>query len=173
MTITIGGPARERAAPQRSSDAESTGSSPTDVPPPIDIAVGGTPLPPEPLSGPSDPPAFAGLSSDGGDAPPLPDEARAAVASAAVATTAPVEATVDQVLHIRFEPGPSERIVAAFRDLRALIKSRPGGTPVVLHIPTGPGRTQEMRLGVGIAYDADLLAEVQRRFGDLLRLELA
>ena len=172
MTVTIGGPSRERAAPQPSVDTEPMGLPQVEMPPPIDIAAGGMPPAPEPLSGPSDPPAFAGLSTDGGDAPPLPDEARAAVASAAVATTAPVEATVNQVLHIRFESAPSERIVAAFRELRALIKSRPGDTRVVLHIPTGPGRTQEMRLGVGIAYDAELLAEVHRRFGDLLRLEL-
>ena len=63
--------------------------------------------------------------------------------------------------------------MAAFSELRALIKSRPGATPVVLHIPAGPGRTQEMRLGVGIAYDAELLAEVGRSFGNLLQLRLA
>ena len=63
--------------------------------------------------------------------------------------------------------------MAAFGELRALIKSRPGATPVVLHIPAGPGRSREMRLGVGIAYDAELLAEVGRRFGSLLELRLA
>jgi hypothetical protein len=29
-----------------------------------------------------------------------------------------------------------------------------------------------MRLGVGIAYDADVVAEVDRRFGGLLQLQL-
>jgi len=43
----------------------------------------------------------------------------------------------------------------------------------VLHIPAGAGRTHEMRLGVGIAYDAELLADVHRRFGELLQLRLA
>jgi hypothetical protein len=83
-----------------------------------------------------------------------------------------VSAGPDQVLHIRFGSASNERIVAAFRELKAVIKSRPGSTPVVLHIPAGSGREQEMRLGVGIAYDAELLAEVDRRFGPLLELRL-
>jgi len=84
------------------------------------------------------------------------------LARAAVASTVPVEAGPDQVLHIRFANAPSEHIVTTFGELRSLIKSRPGSTPVVLHIPAGPGRTQEMRLGVGIAYDGELLGGVSR-----------
>ena len=95
------------------------------------------------------------------------------VARAAVATTTPVEAGPDQVLHIRFHRAPDERIVAAFGDLKTLIKSRPGNTPVVLHIPAGSGKVQEMRLGARIAYDADLVAAVERRFGGLLELVLS
>jgi DNA polymerase III subunit alpha len=127
----------------------------------------------EPLSGLAAPPAFEALAPDGSDEPPLPDDASAAVVRAAVAVTAPVEAGPDQVLHVRFAPASDDAIVAAFGQLKALITSRPGGTPVVLHIPAGSGRTHEMRLGAGIAYDADLLAEVDRRFDGLLRLALA
>ena len=92
--------------------------------------------------------------------------------SAAAAKTAPREAGPDQVLHVRFAPASDDAVVAAFGDLKTLIKSRPGSTAIVLHIPTGSGRSQEMRLGVGIAYDAELLAEVSRRFNGLLQLEL-
>ena len=92
---------------------------------------------------------------------------------AAVAPTVALEALPGQVLHVRFADAPSERIVAAFGELRSIVKSRPGPTPVVLHIPVASGRTQEMRLGVGIAYDAELLAEVRRGLGGLARLELA
>ena len=84
----------------------------------------------------------------------------------------PVEAGPEQALHIRFAPAPDERMLAVFEELKGLIRSRPGATPIVLHIPSGPGRAQEMRLGVGIAYDAELLAEVGRRFGGQLQLTL-
>ena len=63
--------------------------------------------------------------------------------------------------------------MAAFEGLRSVLRARPGATPVVLHIPAGPGREQEMRLGPGVAYDAELLAEIERKLGGLLRLGLA
>jgi hypothetical protein len=107
------------------------------------------------------------------DEPPLPEEVLGEVARAASAATMPLEAGPDQVLHVRFAAAPSERIAATFDTLRGVIRSRPGATPVVLHIPAGGGRAHEMRLGVGIAYDADLVAEVSRRFGGLLELRLA
>jgi hypothetical protein len=84
-----------------------------------------------------------------------------------------LEAGPDQVLHVRFGDAPSERIVDAFGELRGIIRSRPGPTPVVLHIPAGASRTHEMRLGVGIAYDAELVAEVHRSLGSLVKLQLA
>ncbi len=120
-----------------------------------------------------EPPTLQDLAPDNADAPPLPDEARAAVARAAAATTTPREAGPDQVLQIRFGAASNERIVAAFGELKELIKSRPGNTPVVLHIPAGSGKVQEMRLGVRIAYDAELVAEIDRQFGGLLSLRLA
>ena len=82
-------------------------------------------------------------------------EAGAVVVAAAQAGTVPVAARPGQVVHIRFERATDERIVATFGDLRSSIKAHPGSTPVVLHIPAGAGRTQEMRLGVGIAYDSE------------------
>jgi hypothetical protein len=127
----------------------------------------------EPITGPQEPVAFVGLDPDRDDEPPLPDELQAGVIEAAVAPTDAVEALPGQVLHVRFGDAPTERIVAAFGELRSIIKGRPGQTPVVLHIPVGTGRTQEMRLGVGIAYDAELLAEVRRGLGSLLRLQLS
>ncbi len=103
----------------------------------------------------------------------MPDEVGSVIVAEATAASVAMEAGPGQVLHVRFGSAPNERIVAAFGELRTLIKSRPGQTPVVLHVPAGAGRTQEMRLGVGVAYDAELLADVRRRFGDLLRLQLA
>ena len=163
ITVTIGGPPTH-SAPQ--AVVEDTGA----VPAPLDI-------PPqelvEPVSGPTAPPAFASINPDAPDEPPLPEEASAAVVSAAGARTVPVSAGPEQVLHIRFASASDERMVALFEELKGVIKSRPGETPVVLHIPAGTGRTQEMRLGVGIAYDAELVAECSRRFGGLLQLSLA
>ena len=111
--------------------------------------------------------------AEGDDEPALPEEAGVDAGRAGATTTAPLEAGPGQALHISFGPAPDERIVSAFTELRAMIRERPGGTPVVLHIPAGPGRTREMRLGSGIAYDAELAAEVGRRFGGLLRLQVA
>jgi hypothetical protein len=44
---------------------------------------------------------------------------------------------------------------------------------VVLHVPAGGGREQPMQLRAGVAYDAELLSEVQRRVGGLVLLQLA
>jgi hypothetical protein len=190
MTITIGGSIRRRASPPQAGAryAALPEPSPADLPPPIDLPPPGSQdLPPQPppvdrpatldVSEPLDVldpfPTPTMVSPDGDDEPPLPDDVATAMATAAAASTIPVEAGPDQTLHIRFANAPDERIVAAFTELRTLIRSRPGATPVVLHIPAGPGRSREMRLGIGIAYDADLLAEVSRTFGSLLRLNLA
>jgi hypothetical protein len=65
-----------------------------------------------------------------------------------------------------------ERVVEAFGVLRELFAGHPGDTPVVLHVPAGGGREQPMQLRAGVAYDAELLGEVERRVGGLVRLEL-
>jgi DNA polymerase-3 subunit alpha len=182
-----------RVKPLRGSQPEGTvrvriGGAPAQAPPTSagsapagSAALGSTPLsapamasrpPAEPVAGPEPVPVFEGLAPNGSDEPPLPDEVGADIVRAAEASTAPLEAGPDQVLHIRFASAPNDRIVAAFGDLRGVIKSRPGSTPVVLHIPAGGSKEQEMRLGTGIAYDADLVAEVDRRFGSLLEMRL-
>jgi hypothetical protein len=70
------------------------------------------------------------------------------------------------VLHVRFVAVDQEAVVTAFAALREIIHERPGETSVVLHIPAGSGRIQRMELRVGIAYDAELVAEISRRVGD-------
>jgi hypothetical protein len=55
---------------------------------------------------------------------------------------------------------------------RAVLRDRPGGTQVIIHIPGPDGGPMALRRGV--AYDAELLAEVRRRLGDgLIDLRLA
>jgi hypothetical protein len=50
---------------------------------------------------------------------------------------------------------------------RALLRDRPGATRVVIHVPSpGGGGPRPMELRNGVAYDAELLAEVRRRLGD-------
>jgi hypothetical protein len=107
--------------------------------------------------------------------PPLPDEARAVAARASNAPTAPLEAPVSGILNVRFTRGAeTARIVLAMEELRAMLKERPGATRVVFHLP-GPGSsTLPMEVRSGVAYDAELLADVQRRLGEgLVRLELS
>jgi len=42
----------------------------------------------------------------------------------------------------------------------------------VLHVPAGSAREQEMHLRLGVAYDAELMADVHRRLGALVELDL-
>jgi hypothetical protein len=165
LTVTIGGAPSAPAAAR----AEPPDTAPFEAEPPLDLPPQ---EPVEPLSGPTTSSAFDSLTPEGPDEPPLPDEASAAVAVAERARTVPVVAGPGQTLHVRFAPASDERLVAVFEELKGLIKSRPGETPLVLHIPAGAGRTQEMRLGARIAYDAELLAECARRFDGLLQLTL-
>ncbi|MFL5755645.1 MAG: hypothetical protein ACJ77N_05025, partial [Chloroflexota bacterium] len=100
------------------------------------------------------------------DEPALPDEARAVEAAAQEAPSTPLELTGGAVLHVRFvRAASSERVVAAMETLLAVRRERPGSTPMVVHVPAPGGRTEEFPLR-GIAYDAELLAEVRRRIGD-------
>jgi DNA polymerase-3 subunit alpha len=98
------------------------------------------------------------------DEPPLPDEVSALVAEAATAPTAPVEAGADRILHVRFAAGAGTE--AAMETFRQVIRSHPGTTRVVIHVPGGRGASElPMELRTGVAYDAELLAEVGRRIG--------
>ena len=105
----------------------------------------------------------------------LPDEARDVAARASSAPTAPLEAPASGVLHVRFTRGAdTSRIVWAMEELSAMLKQRPGATRVVFHIPQQGGATLPMEVRLGIAYDAELMAEVGRRVGEgLVRLEIA
>jgi hypothetical protein len=113
--------------------------------------------------------------ADADDEPAVPDEARARIVAAATAD-APVDAGPGAVLHVRFEgtAGP-DRLVRAMETVKQLLRDRPGGTKVVLHVPaSGGGEALPMELRWGVAYDAELLAEVRRRLGEgLVELRLA
>jgi DNA polymerase-3 subunit alpha len=117
----------------------------------------------------------AGVEADAHDEPPVPDEARARIVGDATAD-APVAAGPQAVLHVRFEgaAGP-DRLVRAMETVKLLLRDRPGGTKVVLHVPApGGGQALPMELRWGVAYDAELLAEVRRQLGDgLVELRLA
>jgi DNA polymerase-3 subunit alpha len=117
----------------------------------------------------------AGVDEDADDEPSVPDEARARIVGDATAD-APVAAGPEAVLHVRFEgaAGP-DRLVRAMETVKLLLRDRPGGTKVVLHVPApGGGQALPMELRWGVAYDAELLAEVRRQLGDgLVELRLA
>ena len=109
-------------------------------------------------------PADLGHLGPENDEPPLPDEANAQVVEAAEAPTAPIEAGLGQVLHVRFILGTNTE--GAMEAFQQLIRARPGSTRVVIHVPTGrTGSELPMELRTGVAYDAELLAEVGRRLG--------
>jgi hypothetical protein len=108
------------------------------------------------------------------DEPPLPEEVVAELRAAEQEPTLPVQAAAGQALHVTFEPGAQDQVLAALRELREIVHDRPGDTPLVLHIPAGGGRVQRMELRVGVAYDAELLALITRRLGlRQVRLALA
>ena len=105
----------------------------------------------------------------------MPDEARARIMADATAD-APVAAGPEAILHVRFEGAAApDRLVSAMEAVKALLRDRPGATRVVIHVPApGGGTTLPMELRRGVAYDAELLAEVRRRLGDgLVDLRLA
>jgi hypothetical protein len=99
--------------------------------------------------------------------PALPDEARSRAAADAAAVTEPIEAAPSgTVLHVRFGGAPAMQLVSAMETFRQLARERPGDTRVVVHVPAQGGSALPMELRSGVAYDADLLAEVRRRLGD-------
>jgi DNA polymerase-3 subunit alpha len=123
--------------------------------------------PAEPLPTYQEPPDLAGaVGADEPDEPALPDEARSRAAAAAQAPSRPVEAAPGAVLNVRFarEAG-TERVVSAMQAFQAVLRERPGATRVVVHVPAPGGSARPMELR-GVAYDAELEAEVRRRVGD-------
>jgi hypothetical protein len=130
--------------------------------------------PAEPVSTYDEPPEVtAGDNRD--TEPALPDEARARATADATAPTVPLEAApIGSVLHVRFGTVPAAQLVGAMEAIRGLIRERPGETRVVVHVPAVGGGVLPMELRTGIAYDADLLVEVQRRLGQgIVQLSVA
>ncbi|HEY6056458.1 MAG TPA: DNA polymerase III subunit alpha [Candidatus Limnocylindrales bacterium] len=167
------GPVRQFVSPLRAEARGAEGATPAA---PAEVAPTPPLDPAEPLATYQEPPGAMGGDDDRDDGPALPDEERARVARSAVASTAPLEAPPGAILHVRFgSASDADRVIAAMREVRELLRSRPGATPVVVHVPQGSGRTSlPMELRSGVAYDADLLAEVRRRLGDgLVDLRLA
>jgi DNA polymerase III subunit alpha len=124
------------------------------------------------LAGPG---SVAVAPADGGDEASVPDEARARIVADAT-SGGPVTAGPDSVLHVRFETAAStDRLIGAMEQFKALMLDRPGATRVVIHVPgPGGGAALPMELRRGVAYDAELLAEVRRRLGEgLVDLRLA
>jgi DNA polymerase-3 subunit alpha len=139
-----------------------------------------SPLPPiapaEPIPTYREPGGFDGLDRDRDVEPALPDEARERAADANAAATPPVDASPGAILHVRFAGGAAtDRVVGAMEAFRGLLVERPGATRVVLHVPTPSGGSSlPMELRRGVAYDAELLAEVRRRLGEgLVELSLS
>ena len=115
------------------------------------------------------------MGPDQDDEPSVPDEARARIVADATAD-APVDAGPNTVLHVRFAGSAApDRVVGAMETFKSLLRDRPGATRVVIHVPaSGAGAALPMELRRGVAYDAELLAEVRRRLGDgLVDLNLA
>jgi hypothetical protein len=142
---------------------------------PLAVVVGRA-LPDLPAIDPAEPFPFdsepEGLRAIGPeiDEAALPDDARGQARAAAAAPTVPTEARADQVLHVRFMGGATAE--RTMEELRMLIRARPGATRVVLHVPGVRGGELPMELRSGVAYDADLLAEVTRRLGAGVELQL-
>ena len=143
--------------------------------PGVSVASGLPPIAPaEPVSTYPET-AGAAQGPDQDDEPSVPDEARARIVADATADS-PVDAGPETILHVRFAgSAPPDRVVGAMETFRAVLRDRPGGTRVVIHVPaTGGGAALPMELRRGVAYDAELLAEVRRRLGDgLIDLRLA
>ncbi len=131
--------------------------------------------PAEPVSAYVEADSVAALAPDRDQEPAVPDEARDRIVAAATAD-APLDAGPDAILHVRFAgSAASERVVSAMELVKTLLRDRPGATRVVIHVPaSGAGEALPMELRRGVAYDAELLAEVHRRLGDgLVELRLA
>jgi hypothetical protein len=115
------------------------------------------------------------LDDDRDTEPAVPDEARDRIVPPAN-TSAPVDARAGAVLHVRFaRHAAPDRLVGAMEAFKAVLRDRPGATRVVIHVP-GPsgGEPLPMELRRGVAYDAELLAEVRRRLGEgVIELRLA
>jgi hypothetical protein len=118
----------------------------------------------------AEPPGLVAVAGAAGreeaEEPPLPDETRNRAAAADREPSSPVEAPSGAVLHVHFaRAAGTDRVLAAMQAFRLVLRERPGATRVVVHVPAPGGEALPMELR-GVAYDADLVAEVRRRVGD-------
>jgi hypothetical protein len=167
-------PAGASSAPGASASSPAPAASPSSPASPSTASSPPPIAPDEPVATYDEPPGARLAAPDLDDEPPLPDEARLRAVDAAGAPTPPTDASPGGVLHVRFSPAVgSERVVAAMETFKSVIRGRPGSTRVVLHVPAGGTTPLPMELRRGVAYDAELLAEVQRRLGEgLVELRL-
>jgi hypothetical protein len=108
------------------------------------------------------------------DEPPLPDDVARALPTSPSAPTPALDASPAARLHVRFARFDQDRLVSVFEEVARALRGRPGGTPVVLHIPLGAGQEETMEARYRVAYDPELLAEIGRRVDPaLVTLELA
>jgi hypothetical protein len=87
----------------------------------------------------------------------------------------PVEIPADAVLHIKFKARQSvEETIRAMEIVKGELRSRPGATRVVVHIPqAGGAQLLPMEQRSGVAWDAGLPAILRDRVGgDGIELEL-
>ena len=136
---------------------------------------GGAIRPAEPVPTYAEPPGATGLAgTDEPESPPLPDEQRSRAAAANEAPSRPAEAAPGAVLNVHFarEAG-TDRVLSAMQAFKGVMRERPGATRVVVHVPAPGGNALPMELR-GVAYDAELVAEVRRRVGEgVIDLRLA
>jgi hypothetical protein len=121
-------------------------------------------MPPEPLPGSWEPADLEAAAPDF-EVPSLPEEARPRAIASAAEPTVPIEAGPAGRLHVRFGAGVEPDVLAgAMATVRDLLRSRPGTTRVTVHLPQGHGQVAlPMELRSGVAYDADLVADIGRR----------
>ncbi len=136
-----------------------------------------TPLPPiapaEPIPTYQEPGATSAGEPDDHEEPALPDEARAREAALATASTSPTDVGNGRVLKVRFLGVLDDRLREAMSTFVDLIRARPGETRVLVYLDVAGGAGLPITLKP-VAYDAEFLAEVNRRLGDgVVELSLA
>ena len=158
------GPASEAAAPPRVAYVSPLRAEARRAAAP-DADLGTSIEPAEPMPTYSEPPGISVGDGERDDEPPLPDEERRRATAATAAATTPLDAGPGGILHVRFnQDAATDRLVGAMEEVRTLIRSRPGATRVVLHVPQGGGRDAlPMELRVGVAYDAKVLCLLRQQ----------